>query len=248
MVHVGSFDRAARSYEQASYWQQQVFDKLKSFLPKGPVSALLDVGCGVAAQLQVLEELYPEAALWGLDRSSMMLEEAKKKLFKRPISFICDDFLGIPLDVTYDLIVSNAALHWSADILSLYQRFQLGLSDKGSFVFSLFLPETFEELQKLCQALGKEVRIPSASFLTAEQHIGYLKQVFSDVYVQRLELRSVFNSLKDLMLRIRYTGLQGEGGRPFWTPGFYKALEALYMERYGGIWAKASVLYGVASG
>ena len=73
---------------------------------------IIDIGCGPGNSTQALKIAYPNAEILGVDSSPEMIEKAKKKY--PGLSFLlCDissQLSNLPND--FDIVFSNACLHW----------------------------------------------------------------------------------------------------------------------------------------
>jgi trans-aconitate 2-methyltransferase len=84
------------------------------------VRAIIDLGCGPGNSTAVLARRWPAAAITGLDSSLEMLERARQTLPQ------CDWVHGGIAEWArstprqYNLVFSNAALHWVADHAAIY--------------------------------------------------------------------------------------------------------------------------------
>jgi ubiquinone/menaquinone biosynthesis C-methylase UbiE len=71
--------------------------------------ALLDVGCGTGAHLELYRRY--ECDLYGIDRSPSMLEQARERL-KDGANLQCGDASAMPFgDGSFDLVLAMLALH-----------------------------------------------------------------------------------------------------------------------------------------
>lgn len=81
---------AAQKMDQQYRYQRYVYDlsrkyyllgrdKLISEIPLKPNETLLEVGCGTARNLLLLAKRHPQAQLFGLDASQLMLDQARQK-------------------------------------------------------------------------------------------------------------------------------------------------------------------------
>eukprot|EP01047_Picozoa_sp_COSAG01_P047225 COSAG01_NODE_4493_length_4977_cov_332.394208_6_plen_254_part_00 len=244
LAHVQGFDQAASTYASTASWQQACFDTLAAKLPKNIQGHVLDLGCGSGQQLAALQKRYPKAQLLGVDASAAMLKQAKNlKLantqyqcidFDEP-SFLQDD------SQTFDLIVSNASLHWSKNISALIQKVALRLNPGGQLCLSVFLPDTFCELQAILAKHVPDIKLPAASFRDIADYKSLLSKCFSDVSGQQLRFTRHFTSLKALFRHMQESGVRPLGQGGFWTPKLFKRVEQDYLNSYGGIWARAAV-------
>ena len=235
------FQKAANTYNMTSYWQDHLFKQLQNRLSAHSPSRILDLGCGTGKNAAILAQKFPNAILHGLDQSSNMIKEAKKNHPLQNIRWHCDDFIHFPHQ-TYDLIISNASLHWSKNTKALLKKCSQHLQKNGQMLFSVFLPRTFEELQYAINHITPTQKLPSQTFLTANQFLDLLKPLLSSVESEIVTQRYLFDDLKKLLKHIKKSGVKGTGPSVFWTPSFYKKVESAYLNKYGAIWASIHVL------
>ena len=103
------------------------FYDLLALVEVRPNLRVVDLGCGTGELTRQLADSLPGSVVTGLDSSPQMLEKAAS--FSGPsLNFIQGDQSRLTGD--WDLIFSNAALHWSEDhaelIPSLYRRLKPG--------------------------------------------------------------------------------------------------------------------------
>lgn len=75
-LHGYSEEEQNRLYQQARFLEQKIYERVE--YPKG--ARILEVGCGVGAQTQILLERFPTLSIVGVDASPVQLERAKKHL------------------------------------------------------------------------------------------------------------------------------------------------------------------------
>ena len=90
--------------------------------------SILDIGCGPGNSTNQLYEHFPKADILGIDSSDNMLDRAKSSYshLKFHKCLIPDDLDNLE---NFDLIFSNACLHWIPDHKSLFPK----LMDKLNF-------------------------------------------------------------------------------------------------------------------
>jgi trans-aconitate 2-methyltransferase len=99
-------------YHQFQDQRSAPFFDLLELVEVRPNSKVVDLGCGTGELTRRLADSLPEGDVLGLDSSPQMLEHTKQ--FARPgLQFKRGDLAN--LDGKWDLIISNAALHWSID-------------------------------------------------------------------------------------------------------------------------------------
>ncbi|MBN1194173.1 MAG: methyltransferase domain-containing protein [Methanomicrobiaceae archaeon] len=95
-------------------WAQELFPKL------GLTGSerLLDLGCGDGKVTAALSRRIPDGVVIGLDRSPGMISFARSAYPEqqyRNLSFLQGDFTDPGFTNAFDVVFSNAALHWATD-------------------------------------------------------------------------------------------------------------------------------------
>jgi malonyl-CoA O-methyltransferase len=136
----------------------------------------VDAGCGEGADLSVLQNRFPAAAILGVDASIGMLKAAGSRQSsalgamnrmlgkwlpeampgsKRSTAWLANaDFAQLPLPAAAaDLIWSNLGLHWHMQPERVFAEWRRVLRVEGLLMFSCFGPDTFKELRSAFAAL-----------------------------------------------------------------------------------------------
>ncbi len=114
-------------YHRFGAEREAPFEDLLSLVRVREGMRALDLGCGTGRLTARLKERLPASTVLGLDRSGEMLERARH-LQRRGLHF-CRGAIEAPFG-RWDLVLSNAALHWVEDHPSLIPRL-LGLLKPG---------------------------------------------------------------------------------------------------------------------
>ena len=107
-------------------------------LARVPVEAperVVDLGCGPGNSTALLADRWPGAHLQGIDSSPEMIRQARESGVKAEwsVADIADWTAGTP----YDVIYSNAALHWVGDQGSLLPRLLQSVRPGGALAFQV---------------------------------------------------------------------------------------------------------------
>jgi len=81
---------------------------------------IVDLGCGSGTSTALLKERWPQAHLVGVDSSPEMITAARKN--DPTIDWVLRDIRSWRAGEPFDLILSNAALHWVPDHDDLFPR------------------------------------------------------------------------------------------------------------------------------
>jgi trans-aconitate 2-methyltransferase len=90
---------------------------------------IVDLGCGTGTSTALLHERWPGAELTGLDSSPEMIDAARAR--EATVEWVVGDIRTWRVTVPYDLIFSNAALHWLPDHEELFPRLLQQLAPGG---------------------------------------------------------------------------------------------------------------------
>lgn len=117
-------------------WAKELIPKLKL---KGN-EALLDIGCGDGKITAEIARYLPEGRVIGIDSSAQMIKLAQNTFYGKDypnISFQVMDARKLFVQAEFDIIFSNAALHWIVDQKAVLQGVQRSLKTGGRLLFQM---------------------------------------------------------------------------------------------------------------
>ena len=116
-------------YEKASAHQKEWGNKLISELALRGDERVLDLGCGDGGNTALIARSLPEGEVIGIDASRGMINTAQAKE-KDNLHFILMDIDVIAFREEFDVVFSNATLHWVKDhrllLKNVYQALRHG--------------------------------------------------------------------------------------------------------------------------
>jgi len=124
-----------KKYQKASTHQKEWGNKLISELNLKGNERILDLGCGDGVLTQILSNLVPNGFVIGIDASKGMIEVAKEKESNN-LKFLLMDIDNIEIDDKFDIVFSNAALHWVKNHQKLYEKLSIILNKDGLMRFN----------------------------------------------------------------------------------------------------------------
>lgn len=197
------FDRYALSYSKNRDIQDEIAKKLLSKLPKEDYKKVIDIGCGDGALFELCGD--GKEIFVGVDASPKMCNLHEKRGGCVVLQGDFDDSSFVT-DISrrfekFDLLLSSSALQWSKDIDSSICALS-GLSDK--FAISIFTRGTFSSVREF---LGVGSFLPTSSEF--ESAIGGF--VVDEFWVE--SFKKEFESSKDAVRYIKYTGVSGGGNK-----------------------------------
>lgn len=117
-------------YEQASSHQRQWGTKLIEELELTGTERILDVGSGTGLLAAQLADRVPQGFVLGIDASASMVDESRKRL-RTNLEFQQLDVLDAQFYEDFDLVFSNATLHWVTDHVRLLDILYQALKPGG---------------------------------------------------------------------------------------------------------------------
>lgn len=126
----------AESYQRISdpqfAWGLRVLERL----PLEGSETVIDAGCGSGRLTGVLAQRLPRGRLIAVDRSTNMLDEARRRLAELGdrISFVSADLATFVADVPADAVFSTATFHWVHDHDRLFASLHRSLRPGGRLV------------------------------------------------------------------------------------------------------------------
>lgn len=127
---MGTFEFDGEKYKKASKHQKEWGNGLISELSLNGDETILDLGCGDGALTEQLAQFVPNGTVLGIDASAGMIATAQKRVM-RNLTFEQMDINGIDFQNKFDVIFSNAALHWVIDHKKLLKNVFRALKDGG---------------------------------------------------------------------------------------------------------------------
>lgn len=212
------FSRAAARYDAVAHLQMQVGQKLLSRLADlllPPVGTALDIGCGTGKLTRQLQPF--SQRLIALDLAPGMLAHARASHGDAISHFLCADADALPFaDASLNLVFSNFALQWSADLPRLIRQMKNLLKPGGVLLFSMPIQGTLQELQDSWQQA--DAHQPHVNpFSCAADVRDALQQAGFQIGLLEEETRILhYSSVRELTAELKALGantVQGEQSR-----------------------------------
>ena len=125
-------DYANNSSAQES-WANELIEKLAL---KGD-ERLLDIGCGDGKITAAIAARLKDGYVLGIDRSKDMIDLAKSRFERENLSFQLADVSSLSVDGRFDLVFSNAVLHWVKDHKNVLVQLRSSLHGRSKIVFQM---------------------------------------------------------------------------------------------------------------
>ena len=130
-----TFEFDGDQYEKASRHQKEWGGKLLAQLRLKGSETILDLGCGDGALTEQLSLLVPAGRVLGIDASAGMIQKAAEHR-RDNLRFIQMDIRRMNFENEFDVILSNAALHWVKDHVRLLGQAQRALKSGGVILWN----------------------------------------------------------------------------------------------------------------
>ena len=206
MAH--SFSRAATTYDSVAGLQRDVGTVLLQKLEQNSaVKVVLDLGCGTGYFTPQLQTLFPQAMVLGVDIAEGMLHFAREHQPELK-SWTCADAEYLPFaDQSVDIIFSNFALQWCANLPRLFAELQRVLKTDGQCIFTTLGPATLHELKSAWAQVDAKVHVNQ--FHESELLIADMQQQgFQLVEFEHKPAIMEFEHLSDLTRSLKFLGAQ----------------------------------------
>ena len=132
---MATYEFSGEKYKKASRHQKEWGESLISKLKLGGDERILDLGCGDGALTEHLASLVPRGCVIGIDASEGMIETAKKCEAEN-LKFVRMDINDMSFENEFDVIFSNAALHWIKDHKKLLENTYAALKPGGEILWN----------------------------------------------------------------------------------------------------------------
>lgn len=213
---------------------------------------IMDVGCGTGILTEKLMDVMSGSEIDAIDVSSGMIDEAKRSFGRKAknVNWVVGDFVSYNADRKYDLIASNATLHWIDPISVAFNKASELLKDDGMLVFCVMLKGTLSSLVESRSRVAPE-KSPAVSLPEACDVLDALRDAgFSVLSKEQNIIRRHYESSKAMLEAISAQGVTGgavSSSGSSLTRGELKMLMDDYTANYraeeGGVYADFMVMY-----
>ena len=130
-----SFEFDGEKYKNASTHQKEWANKILEELKLAGNERILDLGCGDGVITNQLAEMVPDGEVLGIDASEGMIKTAKE-IESNNLIFQRLDIDNITFNNQFDIIFSNATLHWVKNHNKLLNNCYKALKQHGIIRFN----------------------------------------------------------------------------------------------------------------
>jgi malonyl-CoA O-methyltransferase len=239
---IAAFSRAAHSYNEHARVQTQAGDALCAWLPKRELRHILDLGCGTGVFTQKVAQRFPTASITAVDASVAMASQASRACDGFDVSVHHGDALTFVGSPPYDLIVSNASLHWFCGAPFFAHAASLLAAD-GEIVFSAYGAKTFHELASALRAIGSRQQVIAETFADAAGIETAMRGSFTDITTESLIFEETFADVTEMFRAMRGSGIVPSKSGESWTRARLAMLQKAFDDA-GGVKLSHEIIFG----
>lgn len=153
---MGTYEFDGKKYKSASRHQKEWGCDLISELALKGNEDILDLGCGDGVLTEQLSLSVPHGKVTGIDASVNMIDTAKM-LYRENLEFLRMDINDLSFEEEFDLIFSNAALHWIKDHKKLLKNAYRALRQNGELFWDF---GGFGNCSDFCGVVREKMQVP----------------------------------------------------------------------------------------
>jgi trans-aconitate 2-methyltransferase len=191
---------------------QPSIDLVSRILFEDPTT-IIDIGCGPGNSTQILRKRWPRADIVGLDKSEKMIERARKDHPGQ--TWITGDASMLETGRQYDIVFSNAAIHWIPDHhLLIPQLFQIV---KNNGILAIQVPANNEApLYKTILNVARSSKWKAftsecdelITYHNAEYYYNHLVSLTQDIALWETTYYHILESHQDLVAWYKSTAMK----------------------------------------
>lgn len=229
------FRRGLDTYSDAADIQARMADKLCSMIAayRTHFPDVLEIGAGTG----LLTDRLDHSITWERRMVNDLVTECRRFHSHRDKTiFLPGDAENLNWGETFDLICSNAAFQWIADLPAFLKRLKIFSTSGGLLAFSSFGPDNLKELSALT---GTGLQYYSVEELTAmlERSGFQIHQAEMESHIRK------FADPLDILKQMRRTGVGASAGQVWWTPRRLAEFRKEYRSRFGNAAGEVSLTW-----
>ncbi len=200
---------------------------------------VIDLGCGPGNSTLVLAERWPSAEITGLDNASSMIDVARRELpqYRWEVRDIAD--WANNAKEQFDIVFSNAALHWVPDHAALYPK----LLERTSGALAVQVPGNFNSRpqQLMRELMPPDVHVKSWYSHEPAFYYDLLAPLAARLDIWEIEYQHIMANAEAIVEWYKGTGLRpylqalpNEEARERYLAEYLKAIQAAFPPRPDG--------------
>ncbi len=213
------FKKSLKTYDENALIQKYTAEKLVKYLTKKKCKNILEIGCSSGVLTRQIKKNLSYEKFFAND----IVAESEKYIVKiiPEVQFIEGDIEEIPLNDSYDLIISNACLQWCNNIEAVINKLYNALTPDGILLFSVFADENLKEIINIFKLPKRKLKLDK------------LKNNHENIIIESEIKKIYFNTPMEVLSHIKNTGANALGEFKFTKSklqNFVKTYKTLYSE------------------
>ncbi|MBA4493851.1 methyltransferase domain-containing protein [Paenactinomyces guangxiensis] len=209
-------NRSVITYDEHAVVHKKMAHRILCTLKEKVLQAenILEIGCGTGYLTQLLIDHYPQASVTAVDLAEKMSEMAGEKVEPSSrVRFLVGDaeLIDLGKQDSFDLIVSNATLHWLQNPEGTLTRWVQRLKKGGWFIATTYGPDTFQELRLIFERVELELGMTPQQHTMLLRSAGHWERLLQEtglsrVYSVEFWNRSIYDDCRQFLQSVKAMG------------------------------------------
>ncbi len=245
-----SFSNSAEQYDLLTGLHKEIGRELVQKAVGLKPSVIVDAGCGTGYVTRKAKNFFPESRVVGIDIAWGMALKARDQDEAEAIDWMCADAARLPLArSSVDLLLSNLAYQWMADLPQAFREAERVLQADGVINLTLFGGRTCEELLLSLKSVDPTVTLRALPSLDTVRS-ALADADFNEIQMDAELIKVQFKDVMDLLGWLKAIGANHMGEHPvFLGKNKLALLEKYYRTHFPyheGICASFEVIWAYA--
>lgn len=202
-----------QQYLEFEHERTQPSIDLVARIPLEDPKTIIDIGCGPGNSTRILRNRWPHADIVGLDKSEKMIERARTDYPGQ--TWVIGDASKFETDRMYDIVFSNAAIHWIPDHHRLIPRLFQIVREDG--ILAIQVPANYESpLYKIILNIARSSKWSAftsgcdrqITYHAAEYYYNELVSLTQEIALWKTTYYHILNSHQDLVAWYKGTAMK----------------------------------------
>lgn len=225
---------------------QPVIDLVNRIISNTSVHDIIDIGCGPGNSTNILHENFKNATILGIDSSKDMILKAQKTY--KDIDFCMYDASNDldKLNKKFDIVFSNACIHWIPNHSELLKNMMSLLKDGGTLAVQIPM-QAMAPIHQIINEVRQRVNwkdtfdiSPLFHSLTQSEYFDILSKIASDFSIWKTVYYHTLNDHQSILEWYRETGLKpylnllGDNDKILFENDIYDEVTKAYKKQENG--------------
>lgn len=193
---VSRFLKSFSTYDDNAFIQNIMASNLIKFIPVKCFKSIFEIGCGTGILTKYIKTFFSYKNYTANDIVGNSHKYVQKII--KNSDFICGDIEQVKINKKFDIVISNACLHWCNNLNSIILKLLNLLNINGFLAFSIFGQSNCYEIKKLLNI--------SLNYTNIKEILNNLDNC-KIVYIGEEIKRFFFDSPIDILKHFKLTGV-----------------------------------------